>query len=235
MKKFRLISKYPGYPVLGTIVTIEPKQETGYYSENKEFWEEIVEKDYEILEYISKENILFKSPFLKDSHDFYIKQGCKIKSVKRLKDDEIFSIGDKVDSTVSDLGTSTNLTNIRLENNELLVGLKFVGFCPLSTILKDKQPLFKTENGVNIFEGCVFYGVWKDCKGQASHLNSDKPTIARLKSNSDGMFTFSSKKAAEEYINLRKPYLSNYDVLQEIINCTDIEQVRKIFTNKVAN
>jgi hypothetical protein len=44
MRKFKLIKKYPGFNELGLIITIDSEQETGYYSENKEFWEKIIEK-----------------------------------------------------------------------------------------------------------------------------------------------------------------------------------------------
>ena len=52
--------------------------------------------------------------------------------------------------------------------------------------------------------------------------------------NPETMLVFSTKEAAEEYINLKKPYLSNKDVLDEINKCTNIQQLIKVFTNKAA-
>jgi len=99
--KYKLIKKYPGSDPVGTIVTGYGKD--GWYSKgtggktydwtlvvyNPEFWEEVVEKDYEIVDTIIKNNL---------------KQ--KISSVKRLSDGEVFTVGDK-DKTVDTNGSHT--------------------------------------------------------------------------------------------------------------------------------
>lgn len=66
MKKYKLIKEYPGSPKLGTEIinnenvnSAHTLDKTHYYNgykiqEYPEFWEEVVEKDYEILSYISK-------------------------------------------------------------------------------------------------------------------------------------------------------------------------------------
>jgi len=117
MSKYRLIKKYPGSPELGTIAEkagdikyTHPDGRESFTSssaeclfekivENQpEFWEKIVEKDYEILSVIirsynqicKKEGYYFVpklggiKPFILDSHIDY-----KIHSVKRLSDSEI--------------------------------------------------------------------------------------------------------------------------------------------------
>ena len=67
MKKIKLIRKYPGSPKLGTELT--PKVDKENYNTNNfywegswfnpndfcEFWEEIVDPDYESLSFINKE------------------------------------------------------------------------------------------------------------------------------------------------------------------------------------
>jgi len=91
MKKFKLIKKYPGSPNLGT--TCEERNNKSsfcYYFEGEknigitkdqvenqpEYWEEVIEKDYEILKTCPIEG--------------------RIYSVKRLSDGEVFTVGDKI-------------------------------------------------------------------------------------------------------------------------------------------
>jgi len=58
MKKFKLIKTYPGSPELGAEVDFTGfKQLTQQAIEYPEFWEQVVEKDYEILSYIKKGSI----------------------------------------------------------------------------------------------------------------------------------------------------------------------------------
>ena len=86
--KYKLIKKYPGSDSVGTIVTGYGKD--GWYSKgpggktydwtlivyNPEYWEEVVEKDYEILKTCPIEGIIY--------------------SVKRLSDGEVFTVGDRI-------------------------------------------------------------------------------------------------------------------------------------------
>ena len=84
MRKFKLIKEYPGSDHEGIIVLLKTPNglyegyQYNYYSKhvetNPEYWEEVVEKDYEVL--ISK----------------IVPQ--EILSVKRLSDGEIFTVGD---------------------------------------------------------------------------------------------------------------------------------------------
>lgn len=94
--------------------------------------------------------------------------------------------------------------------------------------LKDaikSEVLFRSEDGVDIFEGD------KTC--WINDWTVTNFTDWKRKSNTKELH-FSTKEAAEEYINSRKPYLSNKDVLDEIEKCTNIQQLKKVFTNKVA-
>lgn len=106
-----------------------------------------------------------------------------------------------------------------------------------------KKPLFITEDGVDIIpkqNGEFQYWSLKLDNWKISNaphiLNSNKinptPTEDLLRCCNE--LRFSTKEAAEEYINLKKPYLSNKDVLDEINKCTNIQQLIKVFTNKAA-
>ena len=54
-KRYKLIKKFPGSAPVGTIIDLDDVAFgiTCNYTNYPEFWEEIVEKDYEILEYKS--------------------------------------------------------------------------------------------------------------------------------------------------------------------------------------
>jgi len=241
MKSYKLIKKYPGSPKLETIIEPPlyklPKTEImvagcclerGEYSE---YWEEIIEKDYEILSFknINAQSILtlknglyhyYNNLFPEDDPlDFTLesslkKDFLKIHSIKRLSDNEIFTIGDKVDSTISDLGRATDLTGFKIIDNKLTLGLRNLGYYPLSTIILPKQPLFVTEDGVEIFGNIKLFYITKSwkissfgyingiCNGVADHLGFDK--------------YFYSQSKAEEYILMNKPCLSINEIVDTL-------------------
>lgn len=160
-KIYKLIKKYPGSPIEGTDYTKD--KHTGeyiYYDRNKhiqyidenlvennpEFFQEIFEKDYEILSVIStgKQNTYKKGEKILYNKDYKFKDMHQtgywdIHSVKRLSDGQVFTIDDKVDSTISDLGRLTDLTCFKIIDNKLKVGLRDLGYYPLSTITKSKN------------------------------------------------------------------------------------------------
>ena len=229
-EKYKLIKKLPfeNSPEIGYIS--KPKAGANgahYWNHNwfdpkdyPEFWEKAVEKDYEILSFKAKTDVeqyrildtdtgLYKyfdsSVKIKYSKEYLIQEGSyQIHSVKRLSDGEIFTLGDKVDSTISDLGGTTDITGFKIMNNELKVGLRHLGYYPLSTIILPKNPLFTTEDGVDIFEGDKYYFVITSSFLQGTNIAREKkgPKDYPLYKY------FSSKEAAEEYILMNKPSLS---------------------------
>ena len=80
MRKFKLIKQYPGSGAVETIVELTERMNLAYFTDNPDFYEEVVEKDYEIL--ISR--VVPK----------------EILSVKRLSDGEVFTVGDKVEGGI---------------------------------------------------------------------------------------------------------------------------------------
>jgi hypothetical protein len=216
---------------------------------------------------------------------------CPIHSVKRLSDNEVFTVGDKVKikSVNSNLEEEIiasfdfwlpfiddlikykviglyNDTNTKIYENDLCYvvskecGSSIIGEYKLDNIIMhylpdrnlyfstkeaaqnhiDSKTLFTTEDGVNIKKGDKFYGVWKDKNSQASHLNSDYATIAILKSHSDGMFTFSTKEKAEEYILYNKPCLSLNDIAtiyvtanSKNVKCEQAQKLLKLVKEKL--
>ena len=222
MKTYRLIKTYPGSPKLGTIVYFETED---YYMTNMEngfklfpkkivenypeFWELVVEKDYEILSLIEGKFIYPCDKYSKD----YINQlfntlGVSIHSVKR-NDGEIFTIGDKVFSEY----VNYTINKISIVNDKCMVSALYDTNNPngsrlhynLNNLKKAKQPLFTTEDGVDIFEN------------NTSIYILDKFTIRHIKHKDFNVISkhvkyFSTKEKAEEYILKHKPCLSLEDL-----------------------
>lgn len=118
MRKFRLIKPYPGSPELGAIrKDLDDPILSKYFTTYPEFWQEVIEPDFEILSFKQDSGIKdlwtkfldgwsrnvngypATSPYtLEDmlKNDLY-----KIHSVKRLSDGEIFTIGDRAKTITS--------------------------------------------------------------------------------------------------------------------------------------
>ena len=214
MRKFKLIKEYPGSPKLGTINGGTMNTLSLAIVDNQpEFWEEIIEKDYEVLSLIGKsqkEPYRILNPntglFKHSTCTYYIEEldlnyllsgGYNIHSVKRLSDGEIFTIGDNTKYGCID--------KFYIKNNYLLstTVLESNGRY-LKYLEKIKQPLFTTEDGVDIFKGDSFYTIDSNFKIQFLK-NSDEDEVDNA---------WSTKEKAEEYILVNKPCLSLNDLKQ---------------------
>ena len=226
--KYKLIKEYPGSPKLGTILTHEELQ----YCNWNEYYQEVVEKDYEILSYIhnGSKHIWKKDP--KFETYFYINQGLNpctrledilkypkiylIHSVKR-KDGEIFTIGDKVFSEY----VNYTINKICIVNDKCMVSALYDINNPngsrlhynLNNLKKHKQPLFTTEDGVDIFEGDKYF----ICTASLSNCINNEGIVSKFFKPNPNYKYFSTKEKAEEYILMNKPCLS----LKEIYDLTD--------------
>jgi len=233
IQKYKCIKSYPGGPSIG--MTIEPVkaawQGLSYWINNnyfnpenyQEFWELVVEKDYEILEFIhngsngversyvinmkyGKLDSLYQ--FLPESH--YLNSSCwKINSVKRLSDGEIFTIGDMIDYPSI---PNTKIESFTISDNNIVVWGKFIssmnGFVLLNGVSKSKKPIFTTEDGVEIFDGDkMMYLAHR--KSHSSHTNYAKVILSFM----DDYFVFSSDNKRSEWIEENKPQYSKKDLL----------------------
>ena len=212
--RYRLVKEYPGSLKLNTTVYLETEDNYMTNMENDfrlfpkkivenypEFWQPIVEKDYEILSFKSNEGNIVDLSYFTCEEDFIGNSIWKINSVKR-NDGEIFTIGDKTEFGL--------ISKIVINNNSLSFYFeqKSCGY-NLQTLIKWK-PLFKTEDGVDIFEN------------NTSIYVLDKFTIRHIKHKDFNVISkhvkyFSSKEKAEEYILMNKPCLS----INEITNLTE--------------
>jgi hypothetical protein len=236
MQKYRLIKEYPGSPKVGTI--LEPNKFGNAVYEgiwlykvncSPEYWESIVEKDFEILSFISKKDctihhlventITYQANYpgcnRKDLFTMlYMDDVFKIYSVKRLSDGEVFTIGDDF---INNFGSISKIDSIEIVGNT--VDLQYYSRdkygCKLSDVKKAKKPLFTTEDGVNIFKGDKYWFVYGELVKEAeaySAIYHDLPN-----------YYFSTKEAAEEYVIMNKPCLS----LKEIYSLSSIELIQR--------
>ena len=199
--KYKLIKEYPGSPKLGNTID---NLENDWIENYPEFWKLVVEKNYEILSVITNNNKFIEKVY---NQDATIEPYWKIHSVKRLSDGEIFTIGDKV------VGYNNSIAKIKtidlVGEISLNIGTdKPEGFS-LKNLKKAKQPLFTTEDGIDIFEGDDYYHTdikWKIHKSTNAKINSGN--LIGVK----GYNYFSTKEKAEEYILMNEPVLSLKDV-----------------------
>lgn len=185
----------------------------------------------EILENKNNNNRLYN----KDLKSYQCKveeQEFKIHSVKRLLDNKIFTIGDKIE-IIDEKSSKKNLTikdfeiyNVILpietntiiiytkENNGFLGGNKGNGV-NLCKVKHYKQPLFTTEDGVDIFENDYCYFVRNNFSPIEKPFHCTKEFWS---GNLKFYKWFSTKEAAEEYILMNKPCLSLNNILHNATN-----------------
>ena len=152
--KYILKKEYPGSPKLGNTID---NLENDWIENYPEYWEELVEKDYEILSLIEGKFIYPCDKYSKDFiNQLFNTLGINIYSVKRLSDGEIFTIGDKVNN--SEFGGNGILKGIRniLNSDYLAFNIEYIkdlelwedsddSEASLKYLSKVKQPLFTTE------------------------------------------------------------------------------------------
>ena len=192
MKKYKLIREYPGSPEIGTIVTSEMKNNRCFtndssklYNVYPEFWEEIVERDYEIMSFYFHGKIykntgktqrhyltlepetIFETPSKKSGYitdhnvtNERFDEDYYIHSVKRLSDSEVFTVGDKFKKPIHAsyfFSDTQTIKNFEIKNNKLRVVPEQLLFIDLEDLSPIKKPLFVTEDGIGIFEGDTYY------------------------------------------------------------------------------
>lgn len=258
MKQYKLIKKYPSLPKdweVGMLVGHGDRQSSSYYSpcsiqftdrkichtevvNHPECWQEVVEKDYEILSFQLSTGIATKQPDgrFKDAVQFTeevaLEQNLKIHSVKRLSDGEVFTVGDRIRHNNKVSYPEGIITKLHIVSDMLFVETnnKEKGFdTNISLVHKiHKKPLFTTEDGVEIFEDDNYYGVNKFLRIFSN--NGEYFTAAYLE---NGSKRFSTKEAAEEYIMLNKPCLSYKDFEALWLQSVYSDQILKSVKNLV--
>jgi len=213
----------------------------GKYIENVTDWKEVAEKDYEILSILLKRSDKHEVRKVDvNDNESYIESlikcdGISIHSLKRLSDGKIFTVGDKL--------TYGEIRQIQLGNSISTLWLDFKsfgGYCNICDMKKYKNPLFTTEDGVDIFEdsnGEFTYwslklDIWK--VSNAAHICKNIiPFSSEELLKSNNQLRFSTKEKAEEYIIMNKPLLSIEDVKDHY--CLGyIKDLKKLVKNKMS-
>lgn len=237
MRKFKLIKEYPDSLPLNTEVVFGNHGLTGdsyqvkldkiyrispeNIENHSEFWQEIFEKDYEILSFMDNLNIITNNLGGQHEKNCLNNKHFNIHSVKRLSDGEVFTIGDKTctpgniypiaEFTISDT-ENTILVSSYYENSRS--GSYNIR---LKNVIKSKKPLFITEDGVDIFEGDYFCRVGRPNSGHAFQCwdgdrnNKATPVYSHVSMN-EYNYHFSSVKVANDFIIFNKPCLSINDI-----------------------
>jgi len=191
MKKFKLIREYPGSDAKGTIaVLLEAKHiykgfrfnyDVRYVENSPEYWEEVVEKDYQILKTCPIEGTIY--------------------SVKRLSDGEVFTVGDKITGYHKD---SRSIQTIRIYDYTRRIRLEQSGgYTDLMHASKVKNLIYLTLNEQDIFEGDTVWYVNKE-----NFYHDYIKAYPEVKFNSEIRAYFLTEEEAKKYIIENKPALS---------------------------
>ena len=231
LKKYRLIKTYPGSPKLSTEIietqinslcpvnecyinrktfmligddSFEIKNPENY----PEFWEKVVEKDYEILCIKHKES----KCFYRNSIDLRNLNLYDIHSVKRLSDGKVFNIGENATTALNNYGP---ITAFEINCNRMYIRTNGSSKGTFSCNIKDLKvfkKLFTTEDGVDIFEGDLYHAVTKKNNKMLINLNAEKeaPNFPPIWSMKD-FICFSYRKKAQEYIDNHEILFSTAD------------------------
>jgi hypothetical protein len=225
MRKFKLIKEYPNSVPLGTIVDKEWDEYGVQFGRYPEYWEELVQKDYEILSFRASTGLLrikdYDGLFQANgdvrrdntTEQYLLKEGWNIYSVKRLSDGEVFCLGDICFPTstpsnklpISEIWF-TQSGDLRLSSDNYTMSIGGL------TKYEEPKVLFTTTDGVNIFKNQPYYGVYT----KTFQLEYLEEGIDYELSNDDfdeTYITFSTKEKAQEYILMNKPVLSLNDLL----------------------
>ena len=147
-------------------------------------WEEVVERDYEVI-------LARRVPYI-------------ILSVRRLSDGEVFSVGDLI--TGHSYTDARVIKKIKIRYDESIQLEQKYGSTDLVYATKVKQPIFLTHDGKDIFEGDTVWWVRKE-----SFHYSCFEAHSGISFFSDLNAYFLTKAAAENYIVQKSHTLSIED------------------------
>lgn len=193
-------------------------------TENPTYWGKVVEKGYEILS-VKQPHVNFIYKLIKNRQfglfyngDVYYHYGSEIRgfdmidnikdrgweimSIRRTSDDEIFAVGDWVTNPA---GLSFVISKFYFdsEGKKLLCNGEKTGngHISIEKIRKTKEPLFVTEDGVDILEHCLLYCV-NTLNWSVEQVHSDS---AYYYDNKINCVLFESKENAKEFVLMNKP------------------------------
>lgn len=205
MRKFKnkhtgdIVKTYGEHYYISTETACIPKR----FIELSNDWEEVIEKDYEILSYVAKDNPNNITAKRRggELHNSY----WKIHSIKRLSDGEVFTVGDLI--TGHSYTDARVIKKIKIRYDESIQLEQKYGSTDLAYATKVKQPIFLTHDGKDIFEGDTVWWVRKDSTSIIGRLIIPPGE----KFNSDMTVYFLTREAAEDYIKKNKVLFTTED------------------------
>lgn len=249
-RSFKLVKKYPNSENIGSIWTKTPETKNYWYmncyldpadvENNPEFFEEIIQKEYEVLSFICNKDldssIILKGIIIKklggggfgggvirgSEEKLLTLSHWDIHSIRRLSDSEVFSIGDELVDTFNRNHGKFTLKEIEFEKAPADKGtgkLSFVHthtilgkYIPLERLEKAKPVLFVTHDGYEMFEGFLVHLICLPLTSTQVY-NFDKPfKIPENWKPQSYVETFFQIHNAEEFVFKNKPVLSLEDV-----------------------
>lgn len=226
MKQFRLIKLYPSSPEIGTIAEFEEEMQQFkakgvkgfwpelYFTSFPELWEEVKQADltYEVLSYIDPGNTIYtKSEYPHEFHRYSDSDHSflSIHSIRRLLDDVIFTLGDRITSL---LGNEYEIENFIVLPKSEDLGINksndgFMSYSTLKHIKHAKKPIFTSIDGVKIFEGDSYWIVYDNNYGHiASRLSKEFiDTADKIDALNPSIHRFKSQSKAEGFLSFITP------------------------------
>jgi hypothetical protein len=175
----------------------------------------------------------------KIKNEYTLNPQIKIRTVKRISDGEVFTLGDKVRISKLNNDGSFIISEFYMDYNNihLLCNGENTGNGNVS-ILKIEhkpKPIFITHDGVDIYEGDRYHSiVLSDLEYRGSYT-CVMPNVG-LYTNPDTCKTFSSKENALHYITMNKRCLSIHDLIYSDSGITydKTRELIKIVNNRLS-
>ena len=149
---------------------------------------------------------------------------CKIHSVKRLIDGEVFAIGDEVDGKNNNSPFGVKIEAFHILHEQMFVFYEDTNIS-LDVLQKVKKPIliFTTEDGVGIYHGDNYY-----CHVHTETFEFQESQGAQYYASgkAKNVKYFSSKNAAKEYILMNKPCLTLSQVKDAVGYCGGVKNNR---------
>lgn len=256
MEKYKLIETYPGSPDIGYELRPSSEGILRYYwktwfdpEQYPKNWEKVIEKEYEILSFKNKDNGM---TYFKDSSGTFSTKNSNgglttvgfrsleycmsyytPTSVKRLSDEEVFSIGDKVRISKLQHDGSFIIEKFYLSTDgvSLLCNGKGGNGHVSITKIEHSKAIFTTEDGVDMFEGEKCFWVFTTSYNPAEGLAREE--LLPLQSYQKA---FSTEKAAEDFVLTNKPCLSYKEVVSTLkLHWTEEHKLKLFIARKIFN
>ncbi len=230
MKRYICIKEYPHGPVLGKEIHDSWFGESRSLANYPDFWEELAEKDYEILSLIHDGEIL-DDPREIEAWEESLKVNWKPNSVKRLSDGVVFELGCTIKPRVDEFidWTERRVVEMYIKNEILIMKLASqddrnisLGTIMIKNANKISEApegfsnlVLTTNEGTRIYVGDSYYYIkpsdnWSIVHIDNANLDDDFST--------DNAIDFATQEAAVYYRLLNKPSLSLKEVYSIIDN-----------------